>query len=426
MTTMKKAAAFAVALSMVLCLAGCSKGDSSEKNGSSSSEGEAAGSSQSELEKKIEEQQKTIDEQSKKLDKVEKILSNAFDLGEGGSVFADDFDVDGMLSNLSGDVHPIYDDTAVVEAYKSGDSSKITDEKDKFILETASKAIEDNIKDSMSDYEKEKAIYDFVFSQSHYDDGNLAAIPHTEAYSHTPYGVLHDHTAICVGNATTFKLFMDMLGIDCKIIHSTVEGEHAWNMVNIGGDWYHVDVTFDGGGNSPAYAQFNVTDAVKDNAGYPWDHDEFPKAESVKYNYAVQNAVKIDDVSDTAALLAKAIADKKTGIFFKLKLSDETLKTEGASVFFDNVINEISYQVNSGSYDCMGVPGLINDGCYYGGIAVSYYTDIGEGEEGERPTYDFSGIDIDTGSIYDAYLEEFGISLETSGMSSRYSNYFEE
>ena len=31
-------------------------------------------------------------------------------------------------------IHPIYDDTAVVEAYKSGDDSKLTDDKDKYIL----------------------------------------------------------------------------------------------------------------------------------------------------------------------------------------------------------------------------------------------------------------------------------------------------
>ena len=414
---MKKALVFVLCLGMVFSLAGCSKGESSGEE--SSSETQAADSSKSELEEKIEQQQKLIEEQSKKLDTVEKLFNSLLGTQGDNGVFSDNFDVDEKIGAFSGDVHPIYDDTSVVEAYKSGDSSNITDEKDKFILETASKAIEDNIKDGMTDFEKEKAVYDFVFAQSHYDDGNLAAIPHTAEFSHTPYGVLHDHQAICVGNATTFKLFMDMLGIECKIIHSTEQGEHAWNMVKIDDEWYHVDVTFDGGGMSPAYSQFNVTDAVKENGGYPWNHDEFPTADSIKYSFVVQNAQKIDDFSDTAALFSKAIADKKDYCYFKLKLDKTAAETEGASLFFDSVINEISYQISNNTCDCMSASGLISDGFYYGGIAISYYDNSGEGEDEEGHRYDFSALSVDTGKIYDAYLDAFGISLDTSSMGVR-------
>ncbi|MFR9092128.1 hypothetical protein [Ruminococcus bicirculans (ex Wegman et al. 2014)] len=41
--------------------------------------------------------------------------------------------------NVNGEIHPIYDDTAVVEAYKSGDDSKLTDDKDKYILKELKK-----------------------------------------------------------------------------------------------------------------------------------------------------------------------------------------------------------------------------------------------------------------------------------------------
>ena len=42
-------------------------------------------------------------------------------------------------------------------------------------------------------------------------------------------------------------VIMGALDIPCKIIHSTENGEHAWNIVQLNGEWYHVDVTFDGG-----------------------------------------------------------------------------------------------------------------------------------------------------------------------------------
>ena len=77
--------------------------------------------------------------------------------------------------------------------------------------------------------------------------------------SYNPYGFFHDHSTICVGNATTIKLFFDVLGIDSKIIHSTENGEHAWNVVKIDGKWYHLDVTFDGGAEAPDVCIFQRT-----------------------------------------------------------------------------------------------------------------------------------------------------------------------
>ena len=76
---------------------------------------------------------------------------------------------------------------------------------------------------------------------------------------------------------------MDMLDIPCEIIHSTSEGEHAWNVVQLDGDWYHCDVTFDGGsGEHPGYSMFNVPDSIKDDGSYPWDHNEIPAADGTK------------------------------------------------------------------------------------------------------------------------------------------------
>lgn len=417
---MKKALIFSVCLGLVISLSGCSKADSSEVSKEESSSSAAASQEDNvELLKRIDDQQKLIDEQSKKLDKAEEILNKMFAPEGTQSVFSEDFDIN-ELSTLSGDVHPIYDDTAVVEAYKSGDDSKLTDDKDKFILKTATKAIKDNIKDKMTDFEKEKAIYDYVFSQGQYDEGNLAAIPHTADYSHTPYGVLHDHTAICVGNATTFKLFMDMLGIDCKIIHSTETGEHAWNMVKLDDEWYHVDVTFDGGSAKPAYSQFNVTDETKEQAGYPWSRDEFPEAKSVKYNFAVMNAKKVDSFYDTAALFQKAIKDKKQFCYFKLKLTDTEKKTEGVAYYYNSIMSEIGYQIGGGVCDCNAIQGFVNDGYYYGGISIVYAGEYQADPEDEGQRYDFSSIQLDYGKLYDSYLNTFGVSIDTSLFSTEY------
>lgn len=206
-------------------------------------------------------------------------------------------------------VHQIVDDTPIIEAYKSGDDSAL-DEEQKFTLDKAKEVLEQlHITDAMSDYEKEKAIYDWQVMYVKYDESQQAAIPsdiNIADYNYYPYGVLKYHQAICVGNATTFKLFMDMLGIDCKIIHSTTQGEHAWNLVKLEDGWYHVDVTFDTpSANGPSYSYFNVPDSVKQNSGYPWNAEDFPAADATKYCYALQNAVELADLYE----LPKAVKD---------------------------------------------------------------------------------------------------------------------
>ena len=221
----------------------------------------------------------------------------------------------------SGDIHEIYDDSKVVAAYKSGNADGL-DEQDKFVLKKAKEVIKENIKDGMSDYEKEKAIYDWQVAYVAYNEQNLAPISAGDRYSHLPYGVLKYHQAICVGNATTFKLFMDLLGIENQIIHSTEQGEHAWNLVKLDGDWYHSDVTFDGGSNGkPAYTYFNVPDSVKDDGTYPWNHEVIPAADGTKYCYLANEAKNLKDVYALPKYLKQELEKGKRVITFTLQNS---------------------------------------------------------------------------------------------------------
>ena len=111
MTTAKKLLTLAVCLTCVTTsMAGCAKSSGAATESSTKTE-----SSDS----------KTIKELSDKVEKLENTLSDL--LGED----INDYDPDGT-NNITGDIHPIYDDTAVVEAYKSGDDSKLTDDKDKY------------------------------------------------------------------------------------------------------------------------------------------------------------------------------------------------------------------------------------------------------------------------------------------------------
>lgn len=242
-------------------------------------------------------------------------------------------------------VHEIWDDTEVVNAYLTGDDSKIVDERDQFVLDCIREIIPQIItSEDMTDYEMEKAVYDWQVKYVNFAEESLAPIPDNdedEDVSYLPYGVLKYREAICVGNATTFKLFMDCLGIPCMIIHSTEEGEHAWNLVQIDGDWYHVDITFDSmAGSEPMYTYFNVTDSVKEGMGYPWNPDDFPEANATKYNYAYMNAVDVADVTG----IPQAIKDcmKKGSGMIYLKCPEEN------AYYAYTIVNTIAEHLDNG------------------------------------------------------------------------------
>ena len=105
-------------------------------------------------------------------------------------------------------------------------------------------AIASCVTDGMSDYEIAKALHDYLALNNEYDmryySGNVPAI------SYTAYGALVNRTSVCAGYALAYERLMDQVGIPCEYVTGmTTNGYHAWNIVQIDGEWYHVDVTWD-------------------------------------------------------------------------------------------------------------------------------------------------------------------------------------
>ena len=189
------------------------------------------------------------------------------------------------------DQYEIVSTLPISEAYRSGNTNGLS-AKDKETLELASAVLKEIITEDMTPYEKEKAVYDWMAKELSYDTGALQVVPQTSADCDNPYGTLKYHNAVCVGYATTFRLFMQMLDIPCMVVHNT-ERYHSWNLVQIEGNWYHVDIYSDQGVGS--YANFNMNDELA-AVSHDWDRDFFPAATSLEYNYAYQNRVSVKDI----------------------------------------------------------------------------------------------------------------------------------
>lgn len=187
-------------------------------------------------------------------------------------------ETDEVVSGLT----PIYDNTAVISAYESKDTSSL-DEKQLAVYNAAVSAIAEFYTDEMSDEEIILAAHDWIVTHTTYDENMLLAVPKQSPDTENPYGLLISHQAICMGYTTTFQLFMDMLGVESVIVRGSSDGEeHAWNMVNLDGEWYHVDVTWDDfipdpDNRPPLHLYCFVTDELM-KIKHVWDPDTVPEA----------------------------------------------------------------------------------------------------------------------------------------------------
>lgn len=148
------------------------------------------------------------------------------------------------------------------------------------------------VKPGMTDIEKEIAIHDYVIKNARYDYDNYQKnkIPDQ---SYTAYGILIKKTGVCQGYAIAMHKLLNMAGIETKYITGTAKGvPHAWSLVRIEGDYYHIDttlndpVTFINGKRKEViqYDYFNVTDQ-QISKDHTWEKAKYPKCISTKFGY---------------------------------------------------------------------------------------------------------------------------------------------
>lgn len=108
------------------------------------------------------------------------------------------------------------------------------------------------ITDDMSDLDKEIAINDYLCATGEYDveafeDALQNDMIPDKKYddSFTPYGILIKKVGVCSSYASSFQLLAEAAGLECIIVTGVLDGTqaHAWNRVNIEGQWLTVDVT---------------------------------------------------------------------------------------------------------------------------------------------------------------------------------------
>ena len=172
----------------------------------------------------------------------------------------------------------IYDTSAILAAWESGDTSSLSDY-DRTIYLRAEEVLTQVLSDSMDALERETVIYHWLTSNVSYDQDHYSLFQTVSRDSYTPYNPLTEGKGVCLGFATTFQLLMDMAEVECiTVVGAAFEcrEDHAWNMVRLDGAWYCVDPTWDTG--NTVWRYFNVTSDYMAQTDHQWDYASVPEA----------------------------------------------------------------------------------------------------------------------------------------------------
>ncbi|MBR1762197.1 MAG: transglutaminase domain-containing protein [Eubacterium sp.] len=284
-------------------------------------------------------------------------------------------DVDREDDVTIGGTYVIKSTLNISDAYKSGDTSKL-DDNDKETLDMAKEILNEIIKKDMSAFEKEKAVYDWLTAKLKANTGILTVIPTRNGDSDNPHDVLKYRTAVCVGYATTFRLFMQMMDIECKVIHSS-DLTHSWNLVKLDDGWYHTDCYMDSESNN--YQNFNMDDN-RCLQGHDWTKEYFPAATGKKYNYIFSICKELKNIYSIPKWLTDAIVSKKNVISctFKEEINE---KNENKAQY---MVEQLMNQLDTGDKYSLNYDWMLNDKNQY---VLCFYIDFynnGEAEVDEK------------------------------------------
>ncbi|MED3800629.1 transglutaminase domain-containing protein [Lysinibacillus xylanilyticus] len=166
----------------------------------------------------------------------------------------------------------------------------------------------------LSELQKLQAAHDYIVLSAEYSK-------ETEGSQYSPYTLLTENKGVCQAYALVLYRMLEKLGFEVQYVPGKVgEQLHAWVLVKLDDEWYHIDVTWDDPlpdrKGEVRYNYFLVSDRqlAKDHS---WDYTSFPAATSEAY-FDLQTTKKVEVI--TKPILDGQFAfDKGLSIFSKNK-----------------------------------------------------------------------------------------------------------
>ena len=286
-----------------------------------------------------------------------------FDIREVVNAFVNDNPEIFWIENLFG--YAYADEDTIVEFYSVLSADECESYIDRFnkrvgeILAGAEKG--------KSEYAREKYIHDAILGSCSYKTGVKSTADGWQYF--TSYGALVEGEAVCEGYAKSMQMLLSRVGISSVMIKGDAEGvAHMWNCIELNGEWYHTDPTWDD--NDPDgiinYEYFNLTtDKISRNHTLCDDLETVISAQDsdsidplVKYNFYVpmctsndMNYYYVEGVyiesfdAKTDERLTNAIVDrvKKGEVYIPVRFGTELPYTDYVSGMFNDAPYKFYY-----------------------------------------------------------------------------------
>ena len=163
----------------------------------------------------------------------------------------------------------------------------------------------------------------------------------------TAYGALVEGKAVCEGYARGLQLLCNRVGIDGTVVTGTDENgaPHMWNVVELAGNAYHVDATWNDSGDRLRHTYLNVSDAdILTTHTFDDENPTLPPCDSHTAGYYRYTGRYIDDY-DRDVIAAVMAQDLRNGAdAIDLQFSSETYTS--ARLFIAE-FDEVATRVNA-------------------------------------------------------------------------------
>ncbi len=201
-------------------------------------------------------------------------LNRIYDLITHAGIFDYNISVSESTHVINIHINRFFPGTAIIRAEKSGDSSGLTPREQKVrqaAMEIAAAARQSD------PLQTAKYIHDWLCAHVAYADDELTD------EDDTAIGAILSGRANCDGYTDAFYLIGTLAGLNIRYQHGdsldknywdawTSPVSHIWNLLEIGGVWHMVDVTWDDEENGWTYVWFNVGRNIADRM-HVWNED---------------------------------------------------------------------------------------------------------------------------------------------------------
>lgn len=232
------------------------------------------------------------------------------------------------------------------------------------------------LKKGMSEYQRELYIHDYIVDTCEYDESVLLTgdVITKRSDVFESYGAMVDKLAVCEGYSRAFQMLCHGVGIKCiNLIGESEDVLHMWSAVELDGDFYYVDTTWDDIDDEAfKYDYFNINEKQlkKDHDFSPLScemSDEeingtetqlaqtsnftIPKCNEKAYNYYIRESVHLKDYYDNEIVEGLIACAMKKEKYFHFYIDPKSLDYDDAvDVLFNSYPQHFFSYINEANY----------------------------------------------------------------------------